>query len=176
MNELTDKLFEDEIDVASITDGEEIVHIDTEEIDRDALEYAEGLVKTLSSGYFDENFLNANPNIRKRLAAEVESLKILIRMRKSDEQVHDIALKAVCGNSGNASLYRALHDTQKNLISIQDKIDGTVDRITNMLKNYQLEINFPEDDAVGEGDDDGGTHFRGSKNFIEYMNAKKGTN
>jgi hypothetical protein len=173
-------LFEDEgFDPSSLIDGEEIIHIDTDTIDSESITYAEELVKNLSESYFDDEFFAENPVLKKRLSAELESLRILVRMRKSDEQVHDIALKAIGGNSGNASLYRALNETQKTLISIQTKIDETVDRITNMLKTVQLEINFednPEsidDDSIDENGTDANRTYRGSKSFIEDMKKKE---
>lgn len=172
-------LFEDEgFDPSSLIDGEEVIHIDTDTIDSESITYAEELVKNLSESYFDDEFFTENPVLKKRLSAELESLRILVRMRKSDEQVHDIALRAIGGNSGNASLYRALNETQKTLISIQTKIDETVDRITNMLKTVQLEINFddnPEsadDDNIDEGEGPNRT-YRGSKSFIEDMKKKE---
>lgn len=173
-------LFDDDgFDPTSLIDGEEVIHIDTETIDSESVTYAEELVKNLSESYFDDEFFVENPVLKKRLSAELESLRILVRMRKSDEQVHDIALKAIGGNSGNASLYRALNETQKTLISIQTKIDETVDRITNMLKTVQLEINFEDGSGGGcqdeddEGCEDISRTYRGSKSFIEDMKKKE---
>lgn len=166
-------LFDTDFDPTDLIDpGEDVVHIDTESLSEEAQNEAEEFIKTLTSAYYDEGFLADNPPLKKRVAAEVESLRLLVKMRKCNEKIHDLAIKAIGGNSGNASLYRAASETQKTLMSIHTKIDETVDRLINMLKNYQLEIHF-ENEENNNTDSDGttGTH-RGSKDFIEEMRKK----
>ena len=164
-------LFDLDFDPTDLIDqGEEVVHIDTEALGEEAQSEAEEFIKTLTAAYYDEGFLAGNPSLKKRVAAEVESLRLLVKMRKSSEKIHDLAIKAIGGNSGNASLYRAASDTQKTLISIQTKIDETIDRLTTMLKNYQLEINFEnENEEGGDDDEQPSDTYRGSKDFIEEM-------
>ena len=161
-------LFDTDFDPTDLIDqGEDVVHIDTESLGEEAQSEAEEFIKTLTSAYYDEGCLADNPSLKKRVAAEVESLRLLVKMRKSSEIIHDLAIKAIGGNSGNASLYRAASETQKTLMSIHTKIDETVDRLTNMLKNYQLEINFEGENK--EGDEQPSDAHRGSKDFIEEM-------
>lgn len=157
-------------------DGENIVHIDMDAISKDSEDWADDIVNTITRVYFDDSFLNENPALKKRIRSEVDSFRLLIKMLRADEQTHDLAIRAIGANSGNASLYRAAAETQKTIMSLQEKITATFDRITNLLKNYQLEINF---DNVPQGDDDSvdnhtdmvpGVTCRGSKEFIEQMN------
>ena len=170
-------LFGDDGALGDVIDnlGEEVIHIDTDEIDKDADSYAHDLIKTVAGAYYDEDFLNENPSLAKRIKSSIDALRLLMKMRKSSETIHDLAVKAVGGNSGNASLYRAVTDTQKSVIAIQTKIDEEMDRLNNLLKNYQMEFEFKEGDGDSSEDDDSDDDLttRGSKEFIEKM---KGNN
>jgi len=146
--------------------------INVDEINDVAEELSFSLCKNLREVYFDEEFMAANPRLKKRLDVELESLRLLIKMRKSDERAHDICLRAVGANTNNASLYKALTGIQSSLLSIQTKMDETVKNINSLLKNIQLEINFdkPENNEqpTQEAPLDTDT-TRGSKKFIEQM-------
>jgi hypothetical protein len=90
-------------------------------------------------------------------------------MRKADEVAHDILLKNIGNNPGNASLYRALTETQRTILNITSKIDETVQRLNAMMKAYQMEINFePQQEAQPESGQQASIH-RGSRSFIEDM-------
>ena len=68
---------------------------------------ARDMVDNLSKFYYDEEFMRKNPNVKKRIDSELESLRVLIKMRKADEAVHDAIIKAISANNSNASLYRS---------------------------------------------------------------------
>ena len=110
--------------------------------------------------------MSAHPMAKKRIDTELESLRVLIKMRKADEQAHDSIITAIASNSNNASLYRALTDIQKTILAITSKISETIIGINNILKGFQLEINFdkPKDEPEPESDS-----TRGSKDFINKM-------
>jgi hypothetical protein len=158
---------------SDIIDGMEVVNIPIEDIGIEAEGKAKTLIEDLTKFYYDEEFLKQNPNFRKRVDNDMESLRMLIKMRAADEVTHDVLIKAIAGNSGNASLYRALTTVQSTILSITTKIEGIVNNLTSMIKNYQLEINFKQElNAEGtspEEIDDKTTTHRGSKAFIEQM-------
>lgn len=166
MNELG--IFED-FDKSDIVDSEPIVDFDLDGIDAESSQDATDLVQNLSKFYYNEEFMAANPTFKKRVDADLESLRILIKMRKADEVAHDNLLKAIAGNSSNASLYRSLTEMQKTIISITTKMGEIVTGLNNLMKGFQLEINFQEESAAEEIKSSKDTH-RGSKEFINMMN------
>lgn len=155
---------------------DEIVNIDIDDIDIKSKSEAAELIHNLSKLYMNEEFLKSQPGFKKRVDAELESLRINYKMRKSDEIAHDILLKKICQNSDNASMYKALTEMQKTILSITAKIDETITRLNNMLKNYQLEINFdqPEPQSSDDNQDDNQhrTTYKGSKAYIEAMEGR----
>lgn len=143
---------------------ENILVIDMDEIDKSAVKDAQELVDNLSNIYCDPSFMKAHPLAKKRVDTELESLRVLIKMRKADEQAHDSIINAISANSNNASLYRALTDIQKTILAITSKISETIIGINNILKGFQLEINFDKPD-----EDQQTNSTRGSKDFINKM-------
>lgn len=132
---------------------------------------ARDMVDNLSKFYYDEEFMRKNPNVKKRIDSELESLRVLIKMRKADEAVHDAIIKAISANNSNASLYRSLAEIQKTILSITSKMNDIVSGLNNMLKGFQLELNFEEktnDETTEESISNKTTH-RGTKEFINQM-------
>lgn len=165
-------IFENDVDLDGIVDGEQIIDFDIDGIDKSSADDAASLVQNLSKLYYNEEFMSANPTFKKRVDADLESLRILIKMRKADEVAHDNLLKAIAGNSSNASLYRSLTEMQKTIISITTKMGEIVTGLNNLMKGFQLEINFQEPDTDEDDlmDFSKDTH-RGSKEFITMMNS-----
>lgn len=176
MNNLND-IFED-VSLDGIVDAEEIVNIDIDGIDDNSIIDARAMVENLSKFYYDEEFMRSNPSLKKRIDSELESLRILIKMRKSDERTHDILLGAIAKNSSNASLYRALTETQKTILSITKQINDIVNGLNGLLKNYQLEIQWkeetvsPEETPEDQEEEVRDIH-KGTKSFIEQMNREE---
>lgn len=158
-------------------DSIDIVNIDIEAIGNEAEGKAKTFIEDLTKFYYDEEFLKSNPNFRKRVDNEMESLRMLLKMRAADEVTHDILIKAIAANSGNASLYRSLTQVQTTILQITTKIEGIVATLTNMIKGYQLELNFKTEQEMlnnnseesSEVDIENGSQHRGSKAFIEQM-------
>jgi hypothetical protein len=173
-----EKLFEDEgVELPDI-DGLDLVNIDLDAINEFATNDAKSLVSNIIEIYYNDEFMKAHPNLKRQIDAELESLRILLKMRKADEEAHDILVKAIAGNSGNASLYKSLAEMQKTVLSITSKITDTISGLRTLLKGYQLELNFEaenkQEEVQGSGDlFEDNTTCRGSKEFIERMKQKE---
>ena len=176
--ELTDlqDIFMDEPPLDGVIDSLEVVNIDIEGISSEAENKAKVLIEDLAKFYYDEEFLKSNPNFRRRVDNDMESLRMLLKMRAADEVTHDVLIKAIAANSGNASLYGSLTRVQATILQITTKIENIVNNLTNMIKGYQLELNFKyenemnrEDDGEIESIEDVSNTHRGSKAFIEQM-------
>ena len=146
------------------------------EIEEQAKSASFALCRNLREVYFDEEFMKKNPRFKERLDVELESLRVLVKMRKSDEIAHDLCLRSIGMNTNNASLYKALSGIQSSMLSIQRQMDDTVKNINNLLKNVQLELNF---DNNQQNNTQGQQEIpldlnttRGSKKFIEMMNQE----
>ena len=161
----------------NVIDGLDVVNIPIEDIGSEAEGKAKSLIEDLAKFYYDDEFLKANPNFRKRVDNDMESLRMLLKMRAADEVTHDVLIKAIAANSSNASLYRSLTTVQTTILQITTKIENIVNNLTTMIKGYQLELNFKyENEIANNGSDDAPetiedspTTHRGSKAFIEQM-------
>ena len=169
------ELFEEVDTLSPDVDGLQLIDIDMDGIDEESKRDAVALIDNLSKFYYDDNFMRQHPTFKRRVDTDLESLRILFKMRKTDEVAHDLLIKAISGNSSNASLYKSLSDIQKTIISVTTKIGNIVEGLNTLMKGYQLELNFDTEDSPTPQSDDvenvGNTH-RGSKEFIERMNAK----
>lgn len=154
--------------IKDLIDPEEIVNIDFDGLESESKTEAETLINALSRLYCDEKFLKSQPNLKTRLEADLESLRINIKMRKADELAHDILLKNIGQNPSNASMYRALTELQKTTAQLTSKIEDTVTKLSNLIKNYQMEIDFDSEEEE-EIDDNEKDTFRGKKDFISAM-------
>lgn len=165
-------LFED-IELGDTVDGMALVDINMDDINEESKKDAAALVENLSKLYCNEEFMRAHPNFKKRVDTELESLRVLIKMRKTDEVAHDLIINAIAGNSGNASLYKSLAEIQKTILSITTKMGDIITGLNNLLKGYQLELNFDQEETHPETNESNlsMTTTRGSKEFIERMNS-----
>ena len=169
------ELFEDN-DIQDTIDGMTLVDIDMEGIDKSSKDDAIALVENLSKLYCNEEFMKSNPNFKKRVDNELESLRILIKMRKADEVAHDLIVNAIAGNSSNASLYKSLAEIQKTILSITTKMGDIITGLNNLLKGYQMELNFDQAENQSDESVDIKKTSRGSKEFIQRMNELEESN
>lgn len=163
---------DDPIDIDTPLDDS--VYIDMDELDQKAKDESKLMFKDLERIYSNEQFMADHPEYKKRLDIELESLRILIKMRKSDEVTHDILVKQIGMTPNNASLYSALNRMQTSMINIQTKLDSTVKTINQLLKNYQMELPFekdPEETTNSETSEvkTNAQTFRGTKAFMNHM-------
>lgn len=172
MSDIFDSISPDTID------GVQLVDIDFDWIEQSAEADAVALIENLEKFYYNEDFMKRHPTFKKRIDTDLESLRILFKMRKSDETAHDLIMKAIQGNSGNASLYKSLSEMQKTIISITTKIGDIITNLNNMMRGFQLELNFDSpqneerEDSADAGESSGQTS-RGSKEFIMLMNQEQ---
>ena len=166
----TDDMFEQAgKQIADLIDPDQIVNIDIDALGEESKDEALQLINDISHFYYNPDFMKEHPAFKKRVDADLESIRINLKMRKADEVAHDILLKNIGNNPGNASLYRALTETQRTILNITSKIDETVQRLNAMMKAYQMEINFDsQQEAQPESGQQASIH-RGSRSFIEDM-------
>ena len=168
-------LFEDEQEqqIRDLIDPEQIINIDIDDLDIKSKHEALQLITDISRFYYDKKFMEEHPTFKKRIDADLESIRINLKMRKADEIAHDILLRNIGNNPGNASLYRSLSEMQRTILNITSKIEETVQRLNNMMKAYQTEINFDAAESGAEpGADPGAAQqnvHRGGKAFIQSM-------
>jgi hypothetical protein len=183
-NSLDDGLFEEPNLGGDVVDGIEIVNIDLDTIEENSVTKAEDMVENLANFYYDEEFLRDNPNFKKKMENYKEDLRILLKMRAADEELQDILIKSISNNPSNASLFMANTKIQTQISNLITKINDIVDKLTAMMKNYQLELNFKyEQEAARKSVDDDepqsienmSTTTRGAKEFIQKMEAVEET-
>lgn len=149
----------------------EVMDIDLDEIARDSDESARELLGNISSLYFDREFLENHPNFKARIDSEVESFKLLYKMRRADEVVQDTLIKSIKSNTKNASLYKALSDMQRTILSISAKMEESITELEKLMKEYQL-MSQDTMETVQEAEDPGdspGSLSRGTRDFIRKM-------
>lgn len=162
---------EDIEDLIDPNQGIEPIDINVAQISEESKLYVISMIENLSKFYYDDEFMKSHPVFKKRVDADIDSLIILIKMRKIDEVTQDSIIHAISNNSNNASLYRALTEIQRTILNIQTKIDETIKNLNLFMKGYQLEIDYNQT-TTDESDDeyDGSVSTtRGSKEFIIQM-------
>lgn len=148
----------------------ESVYIDMDEINDNAKKDSLFMLKDLAKIYGNEKFMNEHPEYKKRLDLELESIRVLLKMRRSDEISHDILVKQIGLTPNVASMYAALQKLQSAMVSIENKLDDKVKTVNNLLKNYQMEIPFEEEkESEDTPSSSGSLRYRGSKQFIMDM-------
>lgn len=171
MNE--DRLFIEDIiktgERFDVDNLEDVYEIDLENIDLDAGLLATGKINNLLRLYNDKDFVEQNPEFKKRIDNEIDTLRRLIKLAKTNEVIHDNLAKAISHNPNNASLYMALARLQSNIMSIQTQINTTMNDFTKLCKSYQTEMNFERPVDETPKSTENGTISRGRKAFIETL-------
>lgn len=172
MGKQKDLFKDEELDITKIVDdSEEIVNIPLADIDNDAKADAHSIVDKLLNGQYNEEFLTEHPDLKTKVDIEREGLRTLIKMRKSNEQLHDVCIGAISKHSENASLYTSAAKLQSTILSIQDQMDKKVAAIQELFKNYQLSLEFPDDENVPEAPSTNVDITRGTKEYIKNLRA-----
>lgn len=150
----------------------QVMDIDLDDIGNSASESAKSLLKNISELYFDTEFLKNHPNFKSRIDSELETFKILYKMRRSDEIVQDTLIKAISTNTKNASLYKSLSDIQRTIISITAKMEESTAELEKLMKEYQITSNTDESEIqVEENNNESNDSMmsRGTRDFIKRM-------
>lgn len=157
-------------------DGEDVYTIDMDLITKESNIMATSLISSVLRLYNNKEFVDEHPDFKKRIDTEIESLKRMYKMIKTDEEVHDHLVKAVSKSPGNASLYMSMIKLQEKITSLDGDIKRILDGLNKICNNYQMELNF---EATKKGMDEEtsydetGVVTRGNKAFIDMMNAEK---
>lgn len=178
-NNFEDGLFEEPTLGDDVVDGIEVVSIDLEGIDNRSTTRAQEMVEDLANFYYDEEFLKENPNFKRQMEIYKEDLRLLLKMKDADEKLQDILIKSIGQNPSNASLFMANSKIQTQISNLITKINETSSKLTNMMKGYQLELNFKyEQEAARQTNstadepqsiENMNTTTRGAKEFIQRM-------
>ena len=177
-NSLEDGLFSETDLGEDVVDGIEIVNIDLESIEEKSVSRAQEMVEDLANFYYDEEFLKENPNFKRQMEIYKEDLRLLLKMKDADEKLQDILIKSIGQNPSNASLFMANSKIQTQISNLITKINETSSKLTNMMKGYQLELNFKYEQEAArqtatadepQSIDDMNTTTRGAKEFIQRM-------
>jgi hypothetical protein len=159
---------EENLNIAEDLDGlEDVYTIEMDDINQEANVIAKNKISNLLVLYDNSDFVNAHPEFKKRIDTEIESLRRLLKMAKTNEIIHDNLAKAISHNPSNASLYMALTKLQANIMSIQTQINELMEGFNKLCKAYQTEINFEPENQSEEKQQK--NVFRGSKAFIAEM-------
>ena len=176
-NSFENGLFDDSTLGDDVVDGIDVVSIDIDTINSNAVAKAKDMVDDLTDFYYDEEFLKENPNFHTRVENYRENLRILLKMRDSNEELHNILIKSIGNNPSNASLFMAQNKLQTTQSAILTKITECVDKLATIIKNYQLELNFKYEQEQArhttadenQSVDNMNTTTRGAKEFIQKM-------
>lgn len=149
----------------------QVMDIDLDDIGDSASKSAESLLKNISELYFDTEFLKSHPNFKSRIDSELETFKILYKMRRSDEIVQDTLIKAISTNTKNASLYKSLSDIQRTIISITAKMEESTAELEKLMKEYQITSSVDENEIPPEENNEPNDSMlsRGTRDFIKRM-------
>ena len=141
---------------------EPLLDIDLDEIDHLASIDAGDMVKKISDVVTDEEWLRNNPAMKARIGVELETLRGLVKMRRTNEKAHDALVMAITRKPDSGSLYKALTDMQRTGIAITAKINEVVESLTNLLKSKTQEM------ILNDEDEHSNAH-RGTKSFISDL-------
>ena len=161
----------EEFDLSSVIDDtEEIIDIPLDNINEESRNDSMSIIHYLIDEKYSKEFLNEHSDLKKNVELEKDALRNLLKLKKSNEVIHDVLLKSIGKKSDNASLYMALTRMQATQLSIQKQIDEKIEEMKKLLKNYQNELNF-EMERVDEQEqsDNNVTVVRGTRDFIKQM-------
>lgn len=182
MDELQQYLFGGNAEKLGIPEGvdlddlEDVYNIDIDDIGKTANTLAASNIQNLLRLYNNKEFTDEHPDFKRRIDTEIESLRMLYKMRHINEEVHDHLVNSIAKHPGNASLYMALDRMQGKMLSIDKQIRAQIADFNNIITGYQMELNFARDNDLNKGGntsefEDGSVMSRGNKSFIEQMRA-----
>ena len=182
MDEVQQYLFGETAEKLGIPEGvdlddlEDVYNIDIDVIGKNANTLAASNIQNLLRLYNNKEFTDEHPDFKRRIDTEIESLRMLYKMRHINEEVHDHLVNSIAKHPGNASLYMALDRMQGKMLSIDKQIREQIADFNKIITGYQMELNFAHDNDLDKGGntsefEDGSVMSRGNKSFIEQMRA-----
>lgn len=177
VDDLSKGLFDDDCNIGpEDVDNLDVYNLELDEINNEALNIAGNKINNLLKLYNNKEFCENNPEFKRRVDNEIDSLRRLIKMANTNEVIHDNLAKAISQNPNNASLYMALARLQNNSMSLQSQISTTLNDFIKFCRSYQTEINFNQDTNSSETTsgtreaEDGSMTSRGMRAFVQEMN------
>ena len=150
----------------------DMLMIDTDKLALEAQADAKKTMEDLMDANGDAILIENNPKLLKRLKIESDNLQTLMKMKSSNDIVHDLLVKSIGRDPGNASLYASLNKIQTAMMSIQKQIIESVKNIEAILKEKQNIIDSQKEDNIfniNKTDNSTGITTRGNKQFIQQM-------
>lgn len=178
VDDLRKGLFDDDCNIGpeDVDNLGVVFNLELDEINNEALNIADNKINNLLKLYNNKEFCENNPEFKRRVDNEIDSLRRLIKMANTNEVIHDNLAKAISQNPNNASLYMALARLQNNSMSLQSQISTTLNEFIKFCKSYQTEINFNQESNASETSsgtrefEDGSMTSRGMRAFVQEMN------
>lgn len=158
-----------------VDDMEDVYTLDLDYITNESNTIATSIISSILRLYNNKDFVEDHPDFKKRIDTEIESLKRMYKMAKTNEEIHDHLAQSIAKNPGNASLYMALTKVQDKIIQLDENIKKIMDGLNKICSNYQMELNFEatkKESGEEAVHDDSGLVTRGNKQFIDIMNAE----
>ena len=152
-------------------DMEDVYTIDTDLINKESNIMATSLISSVLRLYNNKEFVDEHPDFKKRIDTEIESLKRMYKMIKTDEIVHDHLVQAISKNPGNASLYMSMTKLQEKISSLDGDIKRILDGLNKICANYQMELNFEQTWKASDDEssyDETGIITRGGQSVCRY--------
>ena len=124
---------------------EDVYDIDVEKIGKDANIIATGVVNNLLKMYKNKDFTDSHPEWKKRVDAEIESLRKLYKMTNINETLMDHLATAIASQPNNASLYTAMTRIQDKMMDFDKEIREILNEFNTLITSYQTEIDFVDE-------------------------------
>lgn len=155
---------------------EDVYDIDIEKIGQDANTLAAGVINNLLKMYKNKEFTDTHPEWKKRVDAEIESLRKLFKMTNINETLMDHLATAIASQPNNASLYTAMTRLQDKMMDFDKEIREILNEFNALITSYQMEMDFTKDMEKEEEEESGNMTCRGGKAFVELMSEENDKN
>ena len=140
--------------------------IDVDEIETQASQQARLITERLSNFYFAEDYIKKHPYIPVKVAAEMNNIRMLLKMLAADERAQDMLIKACGLNIANSRMFSSLTTIQSTMLNIQKQLNEIVTRVETIFMNMQKESEVAFADAEKEDEGNGVRGIRGSRDFV----------
>lgn len=146
--------------------------IDLEEVDLRTQNRARTIAEKLSAYYFDPVYVENHPYIKDKIAQEVDNIRRLLKMLAVNEKAQDTLITSITVNCGKGTLYGSLTSLQNSMLSMQTQLNSLTQNLEDIFKEMQENCEKTwEDKEKEEVDEDGSMVVRGSREFIQQIEA-----